>query len=132
MRCAPIGPGCAQAQVVTPEELRQRTAAFAGRVLLLAKPLLERPLARQAATQLIAAATSVAANYRAACRARSHAEFTAKLCIVLEEADEPQFWLEFMRDCGLAHSEELTTLISEAGELVAIFTAARRTAKLRN
>jgi four helix bundle protein len=100
--------------------------------VLFLRPLLERPHARQVAGQLLNAATSVAANYRAVCRARSHAEFTAKLCIVLEEADEAQFWLEFLRDCSLADSGELTALIEEAGELVAIFTAARRTAKSRN
>lgn len=72
---------------------------------------------------------SVAANYRAVCRARSKAEFLAKLAIVIEEADESAFWLELLADAGLVAPPKLKELQSEANQLVAIFNASRTTAK---
>jgi len=72
---------------------------------------------------------SVAANYRAVCRARSRPEFLSKLAIVIEEADESAFWLELLVDSGLVHESKLKDLISEANQLVAIFNASRSTAK---
>ncbi len=74
---------------------------------------------------------STAANYRAACRARSHAEFLAKVCIVTEEVDETQFWLDIVASAGWVKPARLQPLIKEAGELTAIFTAARATAQKR-
>jgi len=82
--------------------------------------------------QLLRAATSVAANYRAACRARSHREFLFKLGIVEEEADESLFWLEFIAEAGIIPGEKLKELVSEASQLTAIFVASRRTAKGSN
>jgi len=79
--------------------------------------------------QLLRSGTSVAANYRAVCRARSRPEFLAKLAIVIEEADETSFWLEFLVDAGLIPDSKLKDLISEANQLVAIFNASRTTAK---
>ena len=114
---------------MTPDDHRKRTAAFATRVFEFARPLLNRAESRQAGDQLIRASSSVAANYRAAGRARSHAEFTAKIGQVLEEADESFFWLEYLRDCRLVSLEGVTPLIAEARELVAIFTSANQTAK---
>ena len=81
------------------------------------------------ARQLIRAATSVGANYRAACRARSHREFTARVGIVTEEADETLYWLEILVETGLASSAQLQTLHQEADELTAIFTAITHTAR---
>jgi four helix bundle protein len=71
----------------------------------------------------------VGANYRAACRARSKAEFIAKLGIVLEEADESVFWLELIEETGLVGPDKLRSLLNEAEELTAIFVASLRTAK---
>lgn len=79
--------------------------------------------------QLLRSGTSVGANYRAACRARSKAEFIAKVGIVLEEADEAVFWLELLLESGIARSPQLEDLIQEANELTAIFVTSLRTAK---
>jgi len=79
--------------------------------------------------QLLRSATSVGANYRAVCRARSSADFVSKLGIVLEEADETLFWLELLAESGAAHSDQTAPLLKEANELVAIFVASLRTAK---
>jgi four helix bundle protein len=70
--------------------------------------------------------TSVGANYRAAYRSRSHAEFAAKLGVVAEEADETVYWLELLRDANVLSKEKLSELLREANELTAIFTAGRR------
>jgi four helix bundle protein len=79
--------------------------------------------------QLLRSATSVGANYRAACRAQSRAEFAAKLSIVVEEADETLYWLELLKESGFIQPERLRELIKEADELVAIATSSRKTAK---
>ncbi len=71
----------------------------------------------------------MAANYRAAGRSRSKAEFIAKIGVVVEEADETAFWLEMLADSGIVHPEKLRNLRDEAAQLVAIFTASRKTAK---
>lgn len=81
--------------------------------------------------QLLRSGTSVGANYRAAGRARSKAEFAAKIGVVVEEADEAVFWLELLCDGGIVKSERLQELIREANELAAIFAAAYLTAKRR-
>jgi four helix bundle protein len=75
------------------------------------------------------AATSIGANYRAACRARSRRDFVAKLGVVEEEADESLYWLELLADIGAAPSGDLAHLLSEASQLVAIFVSARKTAR---
>ena len=81
------------------------------------------------ANQLLRSGTSVAANYRAVCRARSRPEFLSKPAIVIEEADETAFWLELLVDAGLISNAKLRDLRSEANQLVAIFNASRTTAK---
>ena len=116
---------------MTPEELRQRTAAFAKAVRQFAAPLLASLVSRDPALQLMRAASSVAANYRDATRARSHAEFTSKIGIVVEESDETVFWLEHLRDCALASGSVLEALLRESRELVAIFTSSATTARAR-
>ena len=83
---------------------------------------------RRIADQLFRAATSVGANHRAACRARSRREFIAKLGLVVEEADESLFWLEFTERAGLQQGPTLTRLQEEASELLRIFVASSRTA----
>ena len=114
------------------EQLRLRTTAFALRVLKVFRSLPNCPEARVIGQQMLRSSTSVAANYRAACRARSRAEFVSKLGIVEEEADETLFWLEFLADAELVRLERLRDLISEARQLTAIFVASRRTAKKMN
>jgi len=84
---------------------------------------------RRLGGQLIDSATSVAANYRAACRGRSRAEFVAKLGTVLEESDESLFWLELMVDAKLVPVARVERLLKEADELTAIFSAPVKTAK---
>jgi four helix bundle protein len=113
----------------TPRDLQARTRAFALRILRVFRSLPESREARVLGPQLLRSATSVAANYRAACRARSRRDFLSKLGIVEEEADESLFWLEFIADAGLIQREKLSDLIPEAGQLTAIVVASRRTAK---
>jgi four helix bundle protein len=83
---------------------------------------------RTIAKQIIRSGTSVAANYRAACRARSRAEFISKIGVVEEEADETCFWLELIIDSGVLAEERIRPLLSEAGEMVAIMAASRKSA----
>jgi four helix bundle protein len=113
-------------------ELQKRTTSFALRILRLFRSLPNCPEARIIGHQLLRSGASVAANYRAACRARSRPDFLHKLGIVEEESDESVFWLEFLADAGLVHRERLDPLINEARQLTAIFVSSRRTAKENN
>jgi four helix bundle protein len=108
-------------------ELQQRTKGFALRVLKLIEQLPNTIGGRVLANQVARSATSVGANYRAACRARSRAEFASKLGTVAEEADESLYWLELIQDGNFVPEKKLASLVSEADELTAIFTAGRRT-----
>jgi four helix bundle protein len=112
---------------VNKAELLARTKAFALRTLKLVDHLPRTTSGRAIGNQLVRSGTSIGANYRAACRSRSRAEFAAKLGIVAEEADETLYWLELIRDGELIPARKLTQLLSEADQLTAIFTAARRT-----
>jgi four helix bundle protein len=114
------------------EALQKRTTNFALRILKVYRALPNCAEARIIGQQLLRSGTSVAANYRAACRARSRAEFLYKLGVVEEEADESAFWLEFLADSGLVRRERLTELTSEARQITAIFVASRRTVKRNN
>jgi four helix bundle protein len=98
------------------------------RVLKLVNALPRTSAGRAIANQLVRSAMSVGANYRAACRARSRAEFAAKLGTVLEEADESLYWLEMIRDVKLLPEAKLSLLLQEAGELTAIVAAGRKSA----
>lgn len=111
-----------------PEELRARTKRFALRIIKLFRALPRADEARILGKQILRSGTSVAANYRAVCRARSKAEFVAKMGLVIEEADETVFWLELLADGGIVERNRLEGLISEANELVAVFVASRKTA----
>ena len=113
-------------------ELQKRTTSFALRILRLFRSLPNCAEGRIIGQQLLRSGTSVAANYRAACRARSRPDFVHKLGIVEEESDEALFWLEFLVDAGLVPRERLKDLISEAKQLTAIFVSSRRTAKEKN
>jgi four helix bundle protein len=109
------------------QDLKARTKQFALRVMKLVDAL--PPIqGRAVANQIIRSATSVAANYRAACRARSRAEFVAKIGVVEEEADETSFWLELIVDSALLNEARIRPLLTEAGELVAIMAASRKSA----
>lgn len=110
------------------EELRQRTKQFALRVLKLVAALPKTIEGRAIANQLVRSGTSIAANYRSACRARSKAEFVAKLGVVLEEADETQLWLELIVEGKLLTVARVAPLLDEANELVAIFVTSRKSA----
>jgi four helix bundle protein len=112
------------------EELKQRTKQFALRVIRLFRSLPKNDEARVIGRQLLRSSTSVAANYRAACRARSKAEFTAKMGVVVEEMDESTFWLELLIESELMPELRLRNLVAEAKELLAIFAASQRTARL--
>jgi four helix bundle protein len=110
------------------EELQNRTKHFALRVLSLIDRLPNTIGERVLAHQLARSATSVGANYRAACRGRSRAEFASKLGTVAEEADESLYWLELIRDGNFVPEKKIASLVSEADELTAIFTSGRRSA----
>jgi four helix bundle protein len=109
-------------------ELQDRTKNFALRVLHLVDVLPRTPAGRAISSQLIRAATSVGANYRSACRARSRAEFAAKLGVAVEEADESLYWLQLVRDGKLLPENKLSLLLKEADELTAILASGRKSA----
>ena len=115
---------------MTNTELKTRTQAFALRVIFLGKSRKYEDIDRLLVKQLIRSATSVAANYRAALKAKSKRDFAYKLNIIEEEADESYFWLELMAEAGIISRHRLQLLIKEARELTAIFTAQGKTAKL--
>ena len=109
-------------------ELQDRTKQFALRVLKLTDVLPRTAAGRAISRELVRAATSVGANYRSACRARSRAEFTAKLGVAVEEADESLYWLELVRDGKLLPENKLSLLLKEADELTAILASGRKSA----
>jgi len=114
---------------MTPEQLKERTKRFALDVIALVGTLPRTLVAEIIAGQMVRSGTSTGANYRAACRARSRAEFVAKIGVAEEEADETQYWLELLLETKLAKSETVRRLIVEATELVAILSASRKTAR---
>ena len=109
--------------------LQLRTKRFAIRIVHLFRSLPHSPDAQTLGKQLLRSGTSVAANYRAVCRARSRAEFISKMSVVIEEADESVFWLELFGETGVVSTEKTKDLLTEAGELVAIFGASLRTCR---
>jgi four helix bundle protein len=113
---------------MTERELLERTKQFALRIFKLVGALPQTIQGRAVAAQLIRSGTSVAANYRAACRARSKPEFVAKLGVVEEEADESAFWLELIMETNLLSATKVEPLLSEASEIVAIMASSKKTA----
>lgn len=109
-------------------ELKNRTKRFAVEVIVFASSLPETRKFNNVANQVIRSASSVAANYRAACRGRSKAEFLAKLGIVEEEADETLFWLELIEELQGVTSVT-TAMKKESNEILSIMVASIRTAR---
>jgi four helix bundle protein len=109
------------------QELRDRTKGFALRIIRMFRTLPRTVDAQVMGKQLLRSGTSVAANYRAACRSRSRPEFLSRLCVVLEEADECVLWMELLIDSGTVKKEKLDMLLTEARQLTAIFTASTAT-----
>jgi four helix bundle protein len=113
---------------MTPKELQERTVQFAVRVMKMADSLPRTASGRAVAGQVARSGGSVAANYRAALRGKSRADFVNKITIVLEEADETDLWIEIAKRCGHIPAKRVDALQSEAVELTRIFSATRRTA----
>ena len=111
------------------ESLRDRTKRFALRIIRLYKSLPRSAEAQVIGKQILRSGTSIAANYRATGRARSKAEFIARVGIVVEEADETVLWLELLVDSGTVSGARLQPLLQESRELLAIFAASQRTAR---
>src|SRR5690242_13956145 len=116
---------------LSPEQLRDRTKAFAIRIVRLFRALPRTAEAQVIGRQLLRSGTSVAANYRAVCRSRSRPEFISRLAVVVEEADESCLWLELLRDTGVLPASKLEELLKEANELTRIFNAARQASRGR-
>lgn len=114
---------------MTREEMKLRTKAYANRVVKLCASLPENWIARTLGKQLLRAGTSVGANYRAVCRAKSTADFLHKLRIVEEECDESLFWMELLVENNLIKPARLTSLMTEADEILAIVVASAKTAR---
>jgi four helix bundle protein len=110
------------------EPLKQRTKQFALDVIALVRTLPDNETTNVVSRQMLRAATGLGANYRAACRARSRADFVSKIGIVLEEADESSFWLELIVQGQLSSNKVVYELLEEANQLSAIFAASRITA----
>jgi four helix bundle protein len=110
-------------------ELKKRTKQFGLRVIRLVESLPNGQTARVIGNQLLRSGLSVGANYRAACRGRSKADFISKAGISLEEADECLYWMEMLQEAGIVPVEKMKDLMKEADELVAIFTSSIKTAR---
>jgi len=117
-------------EVMDSEQLKDRTKKLAIDIIRLTDTLPKSDSTTILNRQIIRSATSVAANYRAACRARSKADFVNKLGIVEEEADETLFWIDMFIESGKVKKENIINLYKEADEIVAIFSASHKTAKI--
>jgi len=113
---------------VNETDMKLRTKRFALEVIQLVSKLPKTTEGRVVGNQLIRSGTSVGANYRAACRGKSKADFVAKLGIVEEEADESCYWLEIIIDGNILPAEHVQALLKEANEITAIIVASRKTA----
>ena len=114
---------------MTPDEMKRRTKTFAVQVIKFVEGLPRGRAVDRLIRQLVDCATSVGANYRAACLARSRAEFTSKVQISLEEADESQYWLEVLNEAGFSSGSVHEELLKEAKELTAILMSGVKTAR---
>ena len=110
------------------EKLKKRTKQLALDIIKLCDSLKESKAVNVITYQILKSSTSVGANYKAACRARSKAEFFSKLCIVVEEADETEYWLEIINEADLAKDKNVNIrLLKEANEILRIMTSAKNT-----
>ncbi len=114
---------------MTPDELSERLMVFALRVARMTEALPSGPAARNAADQVIRSSSSTASNYRAAQRGKSRKDFANKVKIALEEADESEFWLEYIERLELVPAIKLKDLRHEANELVRILAAIRKSSR---
>src|SRR5690349_8870958 len=114
---------------MTEIDMKQRTKAFALRLIKATRSVSDDFVGRRLGHQLLRSGTSVAANYRAACRARSKPDFISKVGIAEEEADESMLWIELLIESGVVPKGKMESLLKEAGELTAILTASRKTAR---
>jgi len=114
---------------MTTNEMKARTKSFALRIIKLVEALPSNRTADVIGKQLVRSGTSVGANYRAVCRAKSNADFMAKMGTVEEEADESAFWLEVIIESGLMKEELVKDLIDEANQIVAITVSSINTAR---
>ena len=114
------------------EVMKKRTKQFALRVIRLVESLPKGRTTEVLGRQLLRSGTSVGANYRSACRARSTADFISKMGIVEEEADESLFWMELLVESGNMKTVKLEPLLKEADELLAIAVSSIKTAKSRS
>jgi four helix bundle protein len=114
---------------MTRDEMRARTKAYASRVVKLCKALPDEWVARTLGMQLLRSGTSVGANYRAVCRAKSTADFLNKLKIVEEECDESVFWMELLVDNNLVKPKLLNSLMQEGDEILSIVVASAKTTR---
>jgi len=130
LRISDCGLRIDMASPVTRDVLQRRMRKLAVDTIRLTDELPRTRAADVIGRQLVRSATSVAANYRSACRARSRRDFIAKMGIVEEETDETAFWLELLDECCLAPTARLAPLSREAGELLAITVASIRTARM--
>ena len=111
--------------------LLRRTKQYALRIIKLVDSLPNTTVCRTIGGQLVDAGTSVGANYRAACRPKSQADFIAKLGIVEEETDESLFWMELLIESGIVKAELLADLMKEGDEILAMIVSAIRTTKAK-
>lgn len=116
---------------MTSEELKTRTKKFSLRIIDVVEKLPNSISGRTVANQIVRSGTSVGANYRAVCRARSDREFISKMAIVIEEADETLFWLEIMQEKKWMDDSELNVLWKEGNELTTIFVSTIKKIKSR-
>ena len=111
------------------EEMKTRTKQFALRVIKLTSGLPRSDVGRVIKNQILRSGTSVGANYRAACRAKSTADFLSKMATVEEEADETMYWMELILEAGLMSKEQISDLYGEANEILAIIVSSIKTAR---
>ena len=116
---------------ISSEVLRQRTKVFAIEIVKLISSFPKNTASFVIGNQICKSGTSVAANYRAATRGRSDAEFYSKICICVEEADETVFWLEIIEETGLTQNYDLGFLKKEANELLSILASTKKTLKAK-
>jgi four helix bundle protein len=116
---------------MTPQQMKDRTKGFALRIIRLVEALPSSRTADVIGKQLLRSGTSVGANYRAACRAKTTRDFIYKLGVVEEEADETDYWLDILGESGLVKRSRLTDLVQECNEITAIVVAATKTARKR-
>jgi four helix bundle protein len=114
---------------MTREEMKARTKSFANRIVKLCEALPDKWIAKTLGRQLLRSGTSVGANYRAVCRAKSNADFINKLRVVEEECDESLFWMELLVENNLVKPARLNALMKEANEILSIVVASAKTAR---